>query len=128
VLRPDDELSKVEINVLGAQLQRFLQSQSATVKDRADQSVLVFELGKDGAHFDVREHDGQVSQKRPDLWRADRARVSFVEEQDESTYPLQVLLLRAVAVVQRSELVPRLVMQTGRAASRCRVLLRIHAT
>jgi hypothetical protein len=75
--------------------------------------------------------DGEVRQKRFDLGRAHRARMTPSMKQDKSTDPLQVLLLGAVAVVQRAQLVAHLLEQArGLLLLRCgraRRLIRIHA-
>jgi hypothetical protein len=54
-----------------------------------------------------------VREERLDLRSGHVTRVALAVEQDEAAQPEQVLLLRAVAVVQRAQLVAHLVEQPG---------------
>jgi hypothetical protein len=71
--------------------------------------------------------DGQISQERLEFGRAHGPRMPPAMEQYESAYPMQVLLLCAVAVVERAQLVAHLLQQAARAGRRRRGLIRIHA-
>jgi len=62
-----------------------------------------------------------------DLWRTHVSRMSLAVKENEALNPLEILLLRAIAAMQRAPLVPRLVEQTGRAVERGRSFIRIHA-
>jgi hypothetical protein len=48
-------------------------------------------------------------------------------EEDVAADPLEVLLLGAIALMQRPQLIPHLVEPAGRPSARGRFLIRIHA-
>jgi hypothetical protein len=72
-------------------------------------------------------HDRKVRQEGLDFRRAHLPRMPLLVEEDVAADPLQVLLLGAIAVMQRPQLFPHLVEQAGRPSTRGRFLIRIHA-
>ena len=53
------DLSSTRVDVLHAQLQALEQAQARTVEERANESIVVVQLGQDGVDFVTGEHDWQ---------------------------------------------------------------------
>jgi len=110
-----DDLPIVELQVLNPQLQRLGHAQSAAVEpgqfdlehlsvEEEDRSQRLVLRGR--GHVTI---NGKVRQEILDLRAAKFRRVSLVMEKNVATGPEQILLLSAVAVVQRPQLVADLV-------------------